>query len=269
MVQPSVGNPSRYWIGTVPILEWLFPSPLPTGLLWIRGQQELSESGYHHVQCIVGFGKPVRRSAVTKLFRGHWERTRSAAADEYVWKDDTRIPDTQFELGTKPLKRNSSTDWEAIRTLAKNGTMDEIPADVYIRSYFQLRAIAADNAVPIALERTALVFWGPTGTGKSRRAWDEAGIQAYAKDPRTKWWCGYQGQENVVIDEFRGDIAISHILRWLDRYPVTVETKGGSRPLAAKRIWITSNLSPSQWYLDIDVDTREALNRRLTVINLT
>jgi len=110
-----------------------------------------------------------------------------------------------------------------------------------------------------------LVFWGRTGTGKSHRAWDQAGAQAYVKDPRTKWWCGYRGQENVIIDEFRGVIDISHLLRWLDRYPVLVEVKGGSRPLCARKFWITSNLDPREWYPGLDADTLAALLRRLNI----
>jgi hypothetical protein len=77
------------------------------------------------------------------------------------------------------------------------------------------------------------------------------------------------GQTNVVLDEFRGDIAISHILRWLDRYPVSVETKGGSVPLAANAIWITSNLDPRQWYPDLDSGTLDALMRRLEVTHFS
>jgi len=61
--------------------------------------------------------------------------------------------------------------------------------------------------------RTCWVYWGRTGTGKSRRAWDEAGVDAYPKDPRTKFWCGYFGQANVIIDEFRGGIDVAHLLR--------------------------------------------------------
>lgn len=136
-------------------------------------------------------------------------------------------------------------------------------------SYRTLRAISADHDVPVAMERTCVVFWGPTGTGKSRRAWDEAGMDAYAKDPRTKFWCGYQGQQHVVLDEFRGGIDIAHLLRWLDRYPVRVEIKGSSRPLAAIKFWITSNLNPDDWYKETDYETMEALKRRMEVVNLT
>jgi len=109
------------------------------------------------------------------------------------------------------------------------------------------------------------VFWGVTGSGKSRRAWDEAGMEAYSKDPRSKFWEGYQLEENVVIDEFRGGIDISHLLRWLDRYPVRVEIKGSSKPLNAKKIWITSNLNPEFWFPEIDQETTQALMRRLTI----
>jgi len=140
-----------------------------------------------------------------------------------------------------------------------------ILGDIFIRYYGNLTRIFADHATAQPIVRTCQVYWGPTGTGKSRRAWDEAGFTAYAKDPRTKWWCGYRGQENVVIDEFRGSIDIAHLLRWLDRYPVCVEIKGASRPLIASKIWITSNVDPRLWYPDCDPDTVLALLRRLEI----
>lgn len=110
-----------------------------------------------------------------------------------------------------------------------------------------------------------LLFWGRTGSGKSRRAWQEAGWDAYPKDPRTKFWDGYRGQEHVVVDEFRGGIDVAHLLRWLDRYPVLVEIKGSSVPLTATKIWFTSNLHPRDWYPALDEDTLNALMRRIKI----
>lgn len=83
----------------------------------------------------------------------------------------------------------------------------------------------------------------------------------------SKFWDGYRGQTNVVIDEFRGVVNISHLLRWLDRYPVIVEVKGSSTVLCAEKIWITSNLHPREWYPDLDQATMEALLRRLTIVH--
>lgn len=143
----------------------------------------------------------------------------------------------------------------------------EIPAQIRIQHYRTLRAIRSDFATPVGMERTCKVFWGPTGTGKSRRAWEEAGVEAYPKDPNTKFWCGYSNQKHVVIDEFRGSISISHLLRWLDRYPVMVEIKGSAVCFQANKIWITSNLDPRQWYPDLDPETTAALLRRLEIIH--
>lgn len=143
--------------------------------------------------------------------------------------------------------------------------MDSIDADIYIRYYGNLKRIASDHLQPVGMERTVAVYWGATGTGKSRRAWDEAGLDAYPKDPRSKFWDGYAGHQHVVIDEFRGGIDIAHVLRWLDRYPVIVEVKGSSTVLKATHIWITSNLHPRDWYPELDEETKSALLRRLTI----
>lgn len=140
-----------------------------------------------------------------------------------------------------------------------------IPADIRVNSYRTLRAISADYARPAAMERTCNVYIGATGTGKSKRAWDEAGMDAYCKDPNSKFWCGYFGQRNVVIDEFRGRIDVSHLLRWLDRYPVNVEIKGSSVPLHCESFWITTNLELDDWYPELDQETRDALKRRLKI----
>jgi len=115
------------------------------------------------------------------------------------------------------------------------------------------------------MERTCHVYWGRTGTGKSRRAWEDGGMESYPKDPRTKFWDGYSGQKHVIVDEFRGGIDIAHVLRWLDRYPVRVEIKGSSVPLCAERFWFTSNTHPSEWWPDLDRATLDAFFRRVEV----
>lgn len=261
-----------FWLLTIPSADWQQPNSLPDWLHWLKGQRECGETtGYEHWQIICAFAKKVSLRQVKEKFGTtcHAELTRSEAAGRYVWKDDTAIPDTRFELGAKPILRSSKIDWENVWDAAKAGTLDAIPANIRICHYRQLLSIGADHSSVPSIVRSCTVYWGPTGTGKSRRAWDEAGLEsAYCKDPRTKFWCGYQGQGNVVIDEFRGGIDISHFLRWLDRYPVRVEVKGGSRPLLARSFWITSNLPPRSWYPDLDLQTFEALERRLNIINL-
>jgi len=179
---------SRYWIGT--IFNWEIPSSLPVGVTWAKGQSEICPTtGRSHIQLVVGLAAPQRLSWLkSNIAVGHWEPTRSKLADEYVHKEATSVPGTRFELGIKAFRRNVATDWDAIRTSAKSGNLDEIPSDIYVRYYNSLSRIASDNATPLALERECHVFWGATGTGKSLRAWTEAGVCAYSKDPRSKWY---------------------------------------------------------------------------------
>jgi len=227
---------------------------------------ERGDAGFLHWQVIAAFPKNVRLSAVTAIFGPfHAELTRSAAADAYVWKDDTAVANTRFELGERAHRRNNKRDWDAIWDAAKSGQLMDIDAGLRIQHYRTFKQIACDNLDPVAIERTVNVFWGATGTGKSRRAWAEAGLAAFPKDPRTKFWDGYRGQQHVVIDEFRGDIDISHVLRWFDRYPVNIEIKGSGTTLRATTVWITSNISPDAWYPTLDADTKRALLRRLNV----
>lgn len=259
---------ARYWLLTIP--QHLFTPFLPQDpVTYIKGQLERgNDTGYMHWQILVHFNKKVTLRYVKMLFgdETHAEATRSAAAEEYVWKEDTRVDGTQFELGKKSMKRNSEKDWDLIVQSARQGDFTSIPGDVLVRCYGNLKKIRVDSLRPESIEKQVFVYWGKTGAGKSKRAWEEASLDAYPKDPNTKFWDGYAGQEHVVIDEFRGAISISHLLRWLDRYPVIVEIKGSSCAFKAKKIWITSNLSPDDWYAELDSETKSALRRRFTEV---
>lgn len=254
-----------YWLLTVP--QEHFTPYLPDAVSYIKGQLERGgENGFLHWQLLVVFKRSVRLRAVRTCFGPfHAELSRSTAADEYVWKEDTAVPGTRFELGRKPLRRNSKTDWQTVFDMARRAELEQIPADVQVRYFGQLQRIGAYYAAPRAVERQCFVYWGGTGLGKSHRAWAEAGVDAYPKVPSTKFWDGYRGHKHVVIDEFRGGISIEHLLRWLDKYPVLVEIKGSATPLVAEKIWITSNISPSLWYPGLDELTLNALMRRIKV----
>lgn len=256
-----------HWILTVP--HHAFTPYLPNQCTYIVGQLESGEGGFLHWQFVVGFKAQTRLSAVIKVFgKYHAEPTKTQAAEDYCQKEETRVEGTQFSLGSRPIKRGSATDWAIVLGHVKSGKHDLIPADIYLRYFSNIERIAVKNATPIGIERVCTVYYGTTGNGKSRIAWQEAGLDAYPKDPMSKFWDGYNGHEHVVIDEFRGSIAISHILRWLDRYPVLVEVKGSSVVFKAKKVWITSNLHPMFWYPGLDPNTLDALLRRLTLVEV-
>jgi len=178
-------------MATIPERDWQPPNDLPGEISWLRGQLEAGGStGFRHWQLLVAFSKKKSLNQAKEIFgsRAHLELSRSEAAADYVWKEDTRVEGTQFELGAKPIRRNAKVDWESVWTAAKSGLLENIPPNIRVVNYRTLQTIAADNAVCPPIERQCFVYCGKTGTGKSRRAWSEATISAYCKDPRTKFW---------------------------------------------------------------------------------
>jgi len=56
-----------------------------------------------------------------------------------------------------------------------------------VRYYGNIKRIHQDN-LKLLEWNARLSLLGTTGMGKSRRAWEEAGLNAYPKDPRSKFW---------------------------------------------------------------------------------
>lgn len=258
-----------YWLATIP--HHGFTPWLPDGFCFIRGQLELGAArDYLHWQILVIARRKCSARYMQECFGPwHFELTRSKAADDYVWKEDTRVDGTQFELGQRPHSRSAPRDWDKVWDDAVSGQFMSIPADIRVRCYSTIKRIHENHLRPVGIERTCYVFWGPTHTGKSHRAALEAGEDYYPKDPNSKFWCSYRGEEHVVINEFRGRIDISHMLQWTDRYKTLIDTKHGRTALKATTIWITSNLHPSDWWPDCDAHTVAAFIRRCRIEHLT
>ena len=188
---------------------------------------------------------------------------------------------------------NKQTDIESshIHIPLESGDLEAIPAGLRLRYYRTLKQIESDNMELV--ERDGIVcrvYWGVTGSGKSHKAWADATREArrlgvegdgdvsswsdgkvrtklvYVKQSGTKWWDRYDDRQKVVIiDDFRGGIAIENMLTWLDKYPCMVEKKGSQGPLHAVSFYITSNLSPTEWYPTNPACDTASLLRRLEV----
>ena len=106
-------------------------------------------------------------------------------------------------------------------------------------------------------------YWGATGCGKTKKAFEEM-PNAYVAMETATWWEGYDGHEDVIIDDMRKNFCTySRLLVLLGEYACRVECKGGSRQFVAKRIIITSCYPPEMMY-----DTREDLEQLLGRIDV-
>lgn len=95
---PSLPAQARYWLLTIPIADWQKPNDLPNGIVWLRGQQERgTNTEYVHWQLFATYKKKCRLATVKRDFgrTAHAEPSRSEAAEQYVWKEDTAIAGTR------------------------------------------------------------------------------------------------------------------------------------------------------------------------------
>lgn len=263
----------KFWLLTIP--HGHFTPYLPRSIVYIKGQLELGTGGFLHWQIICCFEKKVRLTKVKEVFgaQAHCELSRSAAANDYVYKDETRVEGTQFELGKTPFRQNSKVDYKKMFDKAKAGNIDEIieeEPELALRHYSTLRKIAVDYMKPTGQEKQCFIFWGPTATGKSHRAWEEAGMDAYPKIPSKVTWDGYQANnhQHAIFEEFTGQIGIEYLLRWTDKYPCIVDIKYTSSVLKVKKIWMTSNIDPREWFPNAKPAQIEALLRRFTIVHM-
>jgi len=239
-------------------------------------QKEKGVQGTEHLQGYVIFKGTKQRTWVnSKCVKAHWEPRKGShsQARAYCTKEESRV-DGPWECGQEPApgepgKRNDLISLK--RRLDQGATLKEVAEDEelfpvvakhykFVQLYRQLTGKQRDWPV------FTQVIWGPPGVGKSRKARDLAGPEAFwLSHPagNTVWWDGYVGQEVVVIDEFYGWIRLDMMLRLLDRYPLNVETKGGGAPIGIKKVIITSNVAPLEWYKSMPPSRLEALWRRL------
>jgi len=73
------------------------------------GQQEIGEGGFLHWQfCVHFINKNTTLGMVKRIWpQCHAELTRSSAARDYVRKEETRVPNTEFEYGSVNLIKTS------------------------------------------------------------------------------------------------------------------------------------------------------------------
>lgn len=162
------------------------------------------------------------------------------------------------EYGEKP-KQGKRTDLDVVCEAITSGEVanmvdlaEQFPAQ-FVKFERGFHSLLQVRTKPRNFKTEVIWCWGPTGSGKSRWAW-ETFPEAYAKDSTNKWWCGYHGQEAVILDDYRPsrELPFNYMLGLMDRYPFTVEPKGGHSQFVSKTIIVTSPFSPEQTLANLE-----------------
>lgn len=231
--------------------------------------KETGEQGTPHLQGYVVFDNTKRLAALKALHdKAHWEAAKGNSEQNITYcskqGDVTELgdkPKTKRQIGDQEKRR-----WNDAFNMAKAGNIDDIDGDIKLRFYRTLKEIKKDHMEKAADadEVTGVWIYGEPGVGKSRKAREDY-PNAYLK-MQNKWWDGYQGEDNVILDDFDSKELGHHLKIWADRYSFIAETKGGAIQIRPKKFVITSNYSPDDF--EWDSDTKAAVKRRFKIIHM-
>lgn len=114
------------------------------------------------------------------------------------------------------------------------------------------------------------VYVGPPGVGKTKTCHEFAGSGAYWQASKNgMWWDDYDGRQNIILDDFNGQIPFWYWKRLTDFTPMNLEVKGGMIGLyGSPTIFITSNSHPKDWWKEMSQFDLGALYRRIHVLKV-
>lgn len=233
---------------------------------------EQNQTPHLQMYCEFNSGGGKTQSAIKKFFNIkelHIEQrkgTPKQASDycQYADYPACQIENTEFSIFGEITQQGTRTDWAiAIADLEQGVSVKDVikSQPALGHSYRALVGLRHEFQQSIHREINVIVYYGDSGTGKSRAAF-LADANLFNK-PDGNWWDGYSSQETILLDDFYGDIPYSQLLKVLDRYPYSVPIKGGFAGARWSTVYITSNKPPKRWYHH---GLTPALKRRLTTV---
>nr|QKV51052.1 putative replication associated protein [Crucivirus sp.] len=240
-------------------------------------QEEKGDEDTKHYQGYLEFKKPMRLTAIvnlTKMFKPHWEKrkgTRDQARD-YCMKEDTRVSGPwEHGIWNGAAQGKRSDLIEVATAIRERKTQREIfeefPGST-LRYYSNIEKCRNLYRPVRTVPLQVYLLYGKPGSGKTQLFWETCPDGWDIPLGKDLWFTGYNGEDNVLIDDFAGNIGLTQLLRLLDKYPISCPSKGSHVWWCPKTITITTNLHPWEWYdYSTRTDSYQALKRRVHFVN--
>lgn len=251
---------------------------------------EIGEQGTYHTHIYLLFKNPAEFSMIqTRFYGAHIElakgsniENRNYIKKEGKWandkKNETSLPDTFEESGELPSEKSRrQTQSEEIYQMIKYGASNAEILDTYPTTINSLQHL--DRARQTILEEQNKDKWreldvtylyGATGTGKTRQVMEKYGYSnVYRVTDYAHPFDSYKGQNVIIFEEFRSGLPIADMLNYLDGYPVELPCRYANRIACYTIVYIISNISLDEQYVNIQAqqpETYEAFKRRINHI---
>lgn len=250
----------------------LFTELPPRAAFIIWQLEKAPTTDYLHYQGYVRMNNACTLGQIKRLLcnEAHIEKANGSEEKniEYCSKAESKI-DGPWELGER-AKQGNRTDLASLVKMVQEGETNNAIAkqepEAYARYAQHINRLRQALIVPTRRESLKVyILIGLTGTGKSYWAhqhFPSLYQPIIAKD--RVWWDGYNQEDTVLFDDYRGAINYNDLLRYLDIYPLVGEVKGGTVALNYKNVIITSNDHFNEWYPQLSHSDLDPLRRRCT-----
>lgn len=244
----------------------------------------------YHTHLYIHFENPRTFQTIKNAFpSAHIEAAFGTALEnrDYIRKDgkhadtdksETNIKDTFEEFGTVPEEHQGkrSDIAEAKEMLADGFTVNEV-IDQFPHMMFQMnslkqyrQSVLFEKYRKTTRELTVIYQYGDTGTGKSRGVYEKHGFEnVYAITNYENPFDAYDGESVIMFEEFRGQIQLSAMLQYLDRYPCRLPARFFDKVACYTTVYINSNIPLDKQYRgeqDNEPRSYDALIRRINKV---
>lgn len=238
---------------------------------------ELHQDGFPHLHAWIRYEKKVTFSTTRwdlrtadKVYHGNYAVCKSPEkCRQYCAKDGDYIASMDLKAKQKKkASRNAQLLSGNLKQLTDEGEigLKELPQIEKARALYSL-------LTPPYQSENVRGVWitGKTGAGKSHYVRTKYEAHDLYLKGQTRWWCGYQSQQAVLIedvDRLGATPEFGHLLKiWADKWGCSGEIKGGHASLHHRVIYVTSQYEIEDLWTD-DSKLQDALKRRFTRIHL-
>lgn len=191
----------------------------------------------------------------------------------YCSKSDTRI-DGPFEFGqfAEERERTDVRDFVSlVQAGASKSELSRLYPHLYVRERNKIDSITADTYEEYGYRLRDIdvtYIYGDSGVGKTTYVRRKIGLKDtfFVHSYDNAMFTNYKYQDNIVLDEFAGQMKLQTLNQLLDTKPFEMRGLGCLKYATFHHIYIISNYKPTELYRQIQEDNPkifQSFNRRL------